>query len=202
MEKRGSYRAEGAGLGDDTLAQDCSGTEVSRKWTWTSTGARLLSGSPVPAERARAARGRRQRGRRARGGGFKRVIRREPDPMRSLAAVAAAAGMASAHSPARALLLLTCASLIAAMGLPEPAAPGGNQAHPRLPGNELPTSPADSLPVRCSRAPDLPVPGDQRLQEGVQHPKCPGQGLSETKGCVVAPSARCGGFGGRILLSQ
>nr|XP_048297822.1 erythroferrone isoform X2 [Myodes glareolus] len=55
--------------------------------------------------------------------------------------------MASAHSPAGALLLLTCASLIAAaMGLLEPAAPGGNHAHPRLPGNELPTSPADSPP--------------------------------------------------------
>ncbi|EGW10935.1 Protein FAM132B [Cricetulus griseus] len=45
--------------------------------------------------------------------------------------------MASARNPAGALLLLTCASLIAAMGLgmPEPAAPVGNQAHPRPPGS-------------------------------------------------------------------
>ncbi|XP_059133872.1 erythroferrone [Peromyscus eremicus] len=56
--------------------------------------------------------------------------------------------MASARSPAGALLLLTCANLIAAMGfgVPEPGAPVGNHAHPRLPGTELPAPPADSPP--------------------------------------------------------
>ncbi|XP_038197039.1 erythroferrone [Arvicola amphibius] len=69
--------------------------------------------------------------------------------------------MASAHSPAGALLLLTCANVItAAMGLPEPAAPGGNQAHPRLPGNELPTSHADSPPEPTMAHPHSVDPRD------------------------------------------
>ncbi|CAH6791931.1 erythroferrone [Phodopus roborovskii] len=54
--------------------------------------------------------------------------------------------MTSARSPAGALLLLTCASLITAIGLGivEPPAPVGNQAHLRLTGVELPAPPADS----------------------------------------------------------
>ncbi|KAL1770744.1 erythroferrone [Sigmodon hispidus] len=54
--------------------------------------------------------------------------------------------MTSTRSPTGALLLLTCASLIAALalGVPEPAAPAGNHAHPPLPGAELIVPPADS----------------------------------------------------------
>lgn len=105
--------------------------------------------------------------------------------------------MALSRSPVGALLLLTCSSLVATMGLgiPEAAAPVGNQARPRLP---------DSPPVRCGRAPDLPVLGGQRRQEG----GTPGHAASNTTKRpfqwlrVVRMSSLHGGFGGRILLGQ
>lgn len=145
------------------MAPSCSRADASRKWrrARTGSGVGFLSGSPVPAARALAARGRRQaRAARARRG----IQARYKARSRPTALAAAAAGMASARSPAGALLLLTCASLIAAMGLgvPEPAAPVGNHAHPRLPGTELPAPPEDSPPVRRGCTPDFPVPGGQR----------------------------------------
>lgn len=111
---------------------------------------------------------------------------------------AAAASMASTRRPVGARTLLACASLLAAMGLgvPESAEPVGTHARPQPPGAELPAPPANSPPVRRSRAPHLPVPGGPKTVGKVAPlaAQCPtlgirrSQGLCETQGWVDASS--------------